>query len=350
MSSDNAPQQARASDPPINTDLQEPIHSVVFTFPVGAHVPYHVPSLTLHGRSHEVEAELKAGSGDLVFTSRVFDLGVIHCLGEATLLGQLAFTYQFDAVERTITVCSTEFSSSAGMSLTTMPQDSTHFCIERAAHASGFLEDDVSRSGVWNYRTPMTPGADAVFKSIVRAANEAMISALEGVPGIRVAQRIPLLDLPPQLYFDLTSVRREGTVIASYHPSTVYEPGWSITGLGSQFDKKGSITAPTDFANVIGSKKDPKVKSMTWITLWETCFGQRPTVCSSQGYPAGFSCGGIILGGHVILSQTPAVVAPGSDNVLIIPICHNHNMKYDSYMQLPAGKTVNVVYLKNYMQ
>jgi hypothetical protein len=178
-----------------------------------------------------------------------------------------------------------------------------------------------------------------------------MISALEGLPDIVVEQRSPLPDLPPQLYFDLTSVQSEGKAIGPYNPVATYDSRWSITGIGSQYWKTSRISYPRHFANVIGSSGDPKVKSLSWIRLWERYCGQRrPDECSSRGYPLGFRCGRKIVGGHAVRGHQAREVKPGSWEVFIIPICHEHNMNDANDMQLPPGTSVSIVCLQNYMK
>ena len=122
-----------------------------------------------------------------------------------------------------------------------------------------------------------------------------------------------------------------------------------IDDIRSQFG--GTITfATTDvFANVIGSSTDPKVDGLAWINLWKRTYPTATiTQCSSYDFPTGFGCTTNFVGGHVILGQTAQVVAAGSNDVYIIPICQKHNKNNNVYMR--PIKENRAVWLKNYLR
>ena len=113
----------------------------------------------------------------------------------------------------------------------------------------------------------------------------------------------------------------------------------------------GPVTfASTDvFANVIGSSGDPKVEGLAWIQLWKRTYPTATvTQCSSFDFPTGFGCTTNFVGGHVIKGQTAQVVAAGSNDVFIIPICQKHNKNNNVYMK--PIKENRAVWLKNYLK
>jgi hypothetical protein len=335
-------------EPSVEPELQPLPDPLIVTFNIGAHIPYNVPGLTLHGRAHEVRAELRADSGAVAFKSSPFDLGNVHFLRDKVLFGTLSFTYTYDAKERTITVCSTDYASSAGMALTTTPEGTESFCIERASGA-GFAEDDISSDRLWSYRTPLTPGAEATFKNIVRGANDALLEALMDVPGLNVTQRKPFRELPRKLFFDLTTVWRDDTAVGTYDPAVPLEPR-SFLMPPSTFHDVKTWYPGQKFCNVFGSTNDPKIDKLSWIGLWKEKTGITTPVCSSPGFPAGVACKGIILGGHVMEGWGDGEPKIGGNEVRIIPICSRHNQlpKDNNKMQITAN--TQVVRLNNYFK
>ena len=122
-----------------------------------------------------------------------------------------------------------------------------------------------------------------------------------------------------------------------------------IGDVRSTFKGKHTFASTDDFANVIGSSSDPKVDGLAWINLWKRTYpGVAITQCSSYDFPTGFGCTTNFVGGHVILGQTAQVVAAGSNDVYIIPICQKHNKNNNVYM-MPI-KEKRAVWLKNYLK
>jgi hypothetical protein len=347
-------------EPSVEPELQPLPDPLIVTFTIGAHIPYNVPGLTLHGRAHEVRVELRADSGAVVFKSSPFDLGNVHFLRDKVLFGTLSFTYTYDVEERTITVCSTDYASSAGMALTTTPEGTESFCIERASGA-GFVEDDISADRLWSYRTPLTPGAEAIFKSIVRGANDALIEALMDVPGLILTQRTPFPNISSDLYFDLTNVWHEGELVGTFDVAATYEPGWSLITPFSLFGGLAGWLINQRFSNASGTTRDqiPRVpdsrrRETSWIRFWQAATGLENTGCTSRNHPGdGFYCDGVIIGGHVVKVpdnepwRGQVRVPPGSDSVCIIPICHQHNVHHDARM-MTSRQYTSVVKLRNF--
>lgn len=99
-----------------------------------------------------------------------------------------------------------------------------------------------------------------------------------------------------------------------------------------------------NFANVIGSTDDPKVRGYpTWIGLWrDKCNDEEPpTYCTSRNYfseEPGRQCSGGFVGGHVIPGTEASSMEEG-DPVYIFPICGDHNAVDSSYMHVLYNQT-----------
>ncbi|RSH89959.1 hypothetical protein EHS25_001945 [Saitozyma podzolica] len=318
-------------------------------FSVGNPVAYRVPSLDLPGLVSDVQINFE--DGDHVFTSADFKLGTVHSAGNRPLIGRLTFRYSYNAANRTITVCGTDFPSADGMTLITLPDGSNpqqEACFEHAADGTGFAADELSGSRTWNYHSQLMPGAAKVFKSIVRGANEAMIAALEAStsPQLIIQLRTPVPELPIEHYLNLAVVYRQGQFLELYDRSSQYETTDEIRPVDSVWGGEVKMTKNENFANVIGSTPDPKV-GRSWIDLWRKQFGY-PTSCTSLSFPKGFDCGPTLVGGHVILGKKATKVAAGSNNVYILPICKGHNNNDKIYMA--AISYLNGIWLKNYLR
>ena len=108
----------------------------------------------------------------------------------------------------------------------------------------------------------------------------------------------------------------------------------------------GTVTwaGNTNFANVIGSTDDPKVKGFSsWLGLWEDkCNGNSaPTYCTSYNYAGGESdweCTSYFVGGHVITGTTASEMPEGA-TVYIFPICKKHNNNDNVYMKIKYNST-----------
>jgi hypothetical protein len=313
---------------------------VSVTFSVGTPLAYRVRSLELPGLVHQIQAEFEDGSH--TFTSSDFQLGTVHSLSSRSLIGRLSFRYSYQAANRVITVCGTDFASGDGMTLITMPEGTDYAYFEHAASA-GFTAD---QSGPWNYRTQLMPGAAQVINSIARGANDALISALEATPDLVVQVRKSFPELPMEHYLNLCVVYRGGRFLELFDHSHQYEPDDEVHAVDSVWGGEVTLNKGENFANVIGSTSDPKVAGLSWIQLWARQFGMYPTTCESFNY-GGFPCGTYLVGGHIVLGKKAMVMAKGSNAVYIVPICAGHNNNDNVYMAAltyPKG-----VWLKNYL-
>ncbi|KAB5575540.1 hypothetical protein GE09DRAFT_1092435 [Coniochaeta sp. 2T2.1] len=268
-----------ASSTRIRTTQIIPAFTMVsVTFSVGSPLTYRVRSLELPGNVHQIQADFQHGSH--VFTSADFKLVTVHSLGGKPLIGRLSFRYTYGAASGIITVCGTDCPSADGMTLVTTPEGTNHVCLEHAAASAGFSADQAS--GPWNYRTQLMPGAAQVFKSIVRAANNALISALEASPNLTAVQiRKPLPELPTEHYLNLCVVYRAGRFLELFDHAKQYEPDDEVHSVESLFGGEVTFKKGENFANVIGSTGDKEIGGLSWIRLWAGEFGFYPTTCES---------------------------------------------------------------------
>lgn len=161
--------------------------------------------------------------------------------------------------------------------------------------------------------------------------------------------------------------------------------GFTVTDL----DPKSPFFKITSFANVIGSKDDPKIDGKSWKELWKVKAnsGKEPTNCSSDGffytligeseiplnritmprynditrnweyYDEDATCSGSIVGGHIIVNAiNAATVAEGSGSVYIIPICNKHNIAFTNGKRFGEGfymklrERTNALKLRGYLK
>jgi hypothetical protein len=99
-----------------------------------------------------------------------------------------------------------------------------------------------------------------------------------------------------------------------------------------------------NFANVIGSTDDPKIKNESWIGLWRSKFGE-VSECTSLNTRK-FECNDILVGGHIIGGTEAEEVAHGSNKVYIMPICSRHNGNDKVYMSAKTNQ--EGIWLKDY--
>ncbi|KAH7098870.1 hypothetical protein BKA62DRAFT_711638, partial [Auriculariales sp. MPI-PUGE-AT-0066] len=297
------------------------------SFSFGQHVAYSVPTLSLTGAAQQVQVNFD--EGEHVFTSSDFELGTIHALKDAPLIGRLVFryTYTVEGGVNCITVCDEDYESADGMTLMTFPKDREDAsCFERASSA-GFAADEIYRNGYWNTRSPLMPGASQIFKDLTRDASRALVTALKA-QSITVTVRSTLPELPLEMYEKLCFVVQDGKFVCSYdelHQRKI-EGQIQVWDIRSSFGGTTTFAPGTQFAN--------------------------PLQCSSLGYPGGFPCTpGMAgqVGGHIILGTTAFRPLPGAKNVLIIPICKRHNNVNYTGDMIPVVEN-RAVKLLNYLQ
>jgi hypothetical protein len=328
---------------------QQPMAPPSVTFTVLCTVPYDNQTLVVQEGSHQVHAQLQDGTH--TFVSGDIRLGVVHSSEDKTLLGRISFAYTFNAKQSSVIVCGTDFGSADGMRLVTTLEGTEHSCTARAV-AAGFLEDDVSPTRGWDFRTPMTPGADAVFKSMARSASDSLIVALQSVRGLAVLQRTSLPDLSQEEWSEMGIVVRHDGMLDMYNPPA----DGNLRGpLGSTVRPGGiiNLTAGENFANVIDSTGDPYPEGHnSWVKLWACMVnhGVLPTTCSSFHYN-GFECNKRIIGGHVIRGTTASKVDHKLSKVaFIMPICDRHNKPHHNDKAIAAIEYTTGVWLFDYFQ
>ncbi|WP_286923612.1 MULTISPECIES: hypothetical protein [Lysinibacillus] len=156
-----------------------------------------------------------------------------------------------------------------------------------------------------------------------------------------------------------------------WNPEIDYTDEFIIVPLRSVYD---GVTDPlaigTKFANVEGSTHDPKHGEKSWIQLLlkylpagdvDSCCAEHNKIYVGDSQDESdektneFSCGGTLVGGHVILQATNSSTVDEGGNVHLLPICHKHNtFRYTGwtgagyYMKL--ARQMKAVKLKSYFQ
>ncbi|QGG52201.1 hypothetical protein [Lysinibacillus pakistanensis] len=156
-----------------------------------------------------------------------------------------------------------------------------------------------------------------------------------------------------------------------WNPEIDYTDEFIIVPLRSVYD---GVTDPlaigTKFANVEGSTDDLKHGEKSWIQLLlkylpagdvDSCCAEHNKIYvgdsqdESDDKTKKFSCGGTLVGGHVILQATNSSTVDEGGNVHLLPICHKHNtFRYTGwtgagyYMKL--ARQMKAVKLKSYFQ
>src|SRR5690606_13052655 len=164
-----------------------------------------------------------------------------------------------------------------------------------------------------------------------------------------VIELLPVPDLPDEFLEKLNVVYRKGKFLELFDEEKNYTENDRIFNIKSTYDGEITLRSTDNFANVIGSAKDPKVEGDTWIQLWNYHCSSRfgvANICSSYGYN-NFDCYGMIVGGHVVLCKIAEKVPWGANYVFIMPICQRHNKKDHDYMA-PIKYKVGIK-LANYM-
>jgi hypothetical protein len=117
-----------------------------------------------------------------------------------------------------------------------------------------------------------------------------------------------------------------------WEPEHEYSDEYLIVPLRSVFDSIFDYQQNWVFANIVGSSGDPKHSYESWKALLENhgvdcsncATDEKFYISSNDMVDPSKHCGGIILGGHVVLGRKNESPPKGS-TVYLIPICHNHN-------------------------
>lgn len=289
-------------------------------------------------RETVIDLDLALTNGEHRITTDPIEVGTSMFGG--TIVARLRFWYHYDERTNHVTLCSDDLLDDDAMCLITTANGNEN-CYQYP-HA-GVVHANHNPS--WNTNTPLTPGLEEALRRTVRKANNHLI-AKAGDLQVNLTVRSPFPELEADDYAQLSSVYHRGEFLEFFDPNKEYGPEHTILTVDSTGYGKTTLNVNADFANVIGSTKDPKL-TKTWVGLWELVYGNAP-YCASQGYPNTVVCGGVTVGGHTILGMTAQKMATGSNSVMIIPICHTHNMKNKTYMQ--AIHTQKAVSLKGYFQ
>ena len=295
--------------------------------------------VSIEPEPHRIAISLHPGKHE--FVSEPFAIGHLRKHAHRPLLARLAFTYEYDAELPSVTVCAANYVSAETLYLTTYPEGTEEFCHQRA-HGHGNVHDDLLGNPHWYYLDPLMPGLSGFLRSVATRTIDALIAVLKETDGLSVGVKQPAPMLPPEVSRDLMRVYRDGEFVESYDPDKEYGSDCSFITVESTFAGTFNFAVNAAFANVRGSTRDPKINNQSWIALWTATFHNAGPqgICASTTFPAGFACGGNIVGGHIV-SGTQWRSPPQGSTVYIIPICHNHNMRYDTNGVSLGMKAIN---------
>jgi hypothetical protein len=317
-------------------------------FSFGPYFSYQNEFAELGGGSSDVTVALEDGTH--TFTSGDVVIGDFPAFEYRRLMGHITFQYSYDEAGQTVTVSGTDYASADAMCLVTFPEGTAEYCRQWAAVGAGFPADDLMANPHWNYCTPCMPGMEEVLREMARAANDALIAALRNVPGLIVRIREDLPELSPEVYRQLLTVYRNGTFRGLYGQVGDLIAEDDVLSIESIYGGTADLGYNRDFANVIGSTRDPRPRGSSWLNLWTVTAGGGipPRVCTSLD-TRGFDCGSSLVGGHVILGQVAEEVPTGSNSVLILPICSGHNNRANDNLYMSTITYQTAVWLKNYL-
>jgi len=320
------------------------------TIPVGLFSEFRVDALVLPEAIHELKLDFE--DGDHVYNSPDLEFGVLKAVNNLPLMGRLTFRYTYDAADRVITLCGTDYPSLDGMALVTMPKDmEDHAHVERCVR---FAEPREAADSLWNPHSELMSGAAEELKRIVRTANQTLIASLKAEAGLTIRVRT----LPPRTsvseYLKLRRIFKDGVPIAASNDAFVLpklnagDDDVEKNRYGSVWGGEVTFSQNENFANVIGSTNDPKIAGKSWYGLWVDYYGTPLPNCSSWQYN-GFSCtpGPYLYGGHVVKGKVAKSMPKGSNSVYIMPICPAHNNDDSVYMAAVTNR--KGVWLKDYL-
>ncbi len=284
-------------------------------------------------RSATVSLALRNG----IHTFRSQPIAFATLADGSALTGIVEFGYEYDEPAETVTVSGPGYPSQETLRIV-------------PARTGGWIGDEAAPA-------EQHPRAlHAFLTDAATAANDAVISALASVPGLNVGVRRAPSASPSGLY----AVYRDGEFLELYSPRLPYGSADRIVRVESVYNKTLTLSPKSRFRNVIGSTRDPKVRSMPWLKLWQLHSNVPITRCSSWQFPAvatpgvqkqsNFACNQRLVGGHIVLGAgTRQIINPGTNaTVMIIPICSRHNGKPATIMK-PVTNRVAIL-LDRYMR
>ncbi|MCS3532943.1 hypothetical protein [Chryseobacterium sp. JUb7] len=280
-----------------------------------------------------------------VNTSYIPVVSLLKNGNDTNLQLQLAFTYDYNAEEKMITISSPEEGSEDSMHLVSASQDHTSHHLLFASE----IPEKIFKFNI-NSDLPLLSEQEDTFKMLVQTAYEELFNTLKNVEGLSIRVKTPPPVLSSELENELLLVYKDQELAGLFDPNVNYGKNYTVKSIRSVWGGKVTFAVNADFANVIGSTYDPKIDGSSWIKLWESSFGAA-TVCSSYNfagnYPGKFTCNDSLVGGHIIKGKAASAVPKGSNDVYIIPICKAHNNNNSIYME--AIKYQGAVWLKNFM-
>lgn len=289
-----------------------------------------------------IELDIELENGAHTVKTDMTEVGFIKGSGSVLLAG-LTFWYRYDEAMEVLTLCGSKLVSEDSAFITTVPEGSTEACRQHTYSNDG---NACGNNNTWNY-CKHDPALQQALQDTVITANNLIIE--EAKKDFTVVELLPIPNLPDELLESLNAVYRNGKFLELFDEEKAYKANDRIFNVKSIYNGEITLKSTDNFANVIGSAKDPKVDDDPWIQLWNhhcsARFGKADR-CSSLDYN-GFECYGRIVGGHVILGKTAEYVYKGANYVFIMPICQRHNKKDPDYMA-PLQYNVGIK-LANYM-
>jgi len=292
--------------------------------------------------------------GPHTITSELVKVGLLNNFGNPSIMASCSVWYDFDSVNKRLTLCADELVSEKSTYITTFLNGVSNPHYQYAHSINSYASHE---NLLWNPNTPLTPGLAEELQSLTQRVNKELLERAIDM-NLTVVQLAPPPPLPAELYKQLCPVYHNDRFVEFYDESKSYGAEYTVGNLHSIYEGKATFAADFKYANVIGSTADPKHGVSSWIELWRTTYKvANPTNCSSYhfaGTPGGgeikpeFNCRGHFVGGHVIEGENASVMPERSDDVFIIPICTAHNNTNKAYM-MPVHDN-RAIMLKNYFK
>ncbi len=306
--------------------------SLVVRLPLAS--SFHDTSVQLQDCSVAVTLDLAGGPKTAV--SEPEPIGTFNGL---PVMAQVRFSYDYNRSENELTIHGNDDRTHDQLQITT-------FLNSNAKQLSGGTQrpefhttpNDVGINhpitNIWADHVVKTSPLDHLLQAAARRCNDLLVdTAIEGgVDSVSELGTAPIVTLDNLADYERMYGRPVTTAAAADKVAEIAEMQAIISST-----YVGVVTwrARRNFANVIGSTRDPKVGRSSWIRLWkEKCNkGEKPERCTSHNW---FSnqrrdCHGSLVGGHVI-PGTDALKEPDGARVFIFPICKTHNANDDCYM------------------
>lgn len=292
-----------------------------------------------------VSVELKPGAHSAL--SNAVAIGTVGQGSGEKLMAQIQFDYTWDPDAGTLTLSDATYDSPGTLALRTFPEHNVSAACIHRIHG-GHFEADLNNNPIWSVHEAVRPGFQQACRAAAETALEALKQTLTDAHEFILHIRTPVPDLSAEDRRSLMMAYRNGVFLEAFDPEKSYPEDVTRVGIESVWGGTVTLNQGEAFANVIGSKYDPKIGGNSWLKLWrDNCNnGYNPSQCTSLGFPNGFCGAPDYVGGHVIAGQVASSVPKGSNAVYILPICKAHNNDDNIFMRAMTYKVG--VWLKNY--